>query len=114
MQVILNFLGSMLSGLIAFFTSKWSVLWLVIINPVLGLIVFIIWLISTVQTYFNEMMVLGSSGGSAVVLNVGTVLGLLNYLVPLDAIFISCSWLLSLYVACLLYRFVKSFIPTLS
>lgn len=114
-QWLLNFLGSLSDKLIALLSSKWGMLFVFMVNPIIGLLVFIIWGIGKIETYFNTMISNGTdSFGHLTSLNAGTMLGVANFFVPLDVLFSCVSSLLALWISAVTYRFVKSWIPTLS
>ena len=113
-QFWLNLMGGLLDKLLAFLSSKW-VLLVPVIGPIIGLISFALWIFRQIEGYFNGMMDAAvNASGQAIAFNAGTLLGIANYFIPLDMIFSCTSGLLALYVAALLYRFIKSWIPTVS
>ena len=114
-QWFLNLVGSTSDLFIKFFTSKWNVLFLLFVNPIIGMIALVLYVFGKVEGYFNAMIDSGTNSlGQITSFNFGTAVGIANYFVPVDMMFFCASGLMGLYIAALTYRFIKSWVPTLS
>lgn len=112
---MLDFIGRMFFGLQAFLRTGLGRMVVLLIAPVVAFFGLIFELIGLVENYFNAMIdqaALVSDQGSS--LGVGTYLGLANHFFPLDLIFEYSTVLIALWLLSLVYRAIKSFIPTLS
>ena len=98
-------------------TFRWSVsgFGFPVASAVVGFLSLVVKGISKVTDYFNSMMAAAvSPTGQCSTLNGGTMLGIANYFVPLDMMFYCTSILLTLWLAAVSYRFIKSWIPTVN
>lgn len=110
-----DLIGRMFYGLINFLNTTLGKITLVLVAPLVAFFTFLFQGITTAETYFNSMIDTGlDEMGTAVVMNGGTFLGIANSLVPIDSMFRYSSILIVVWLFALVYRTVKSFIPTLS
>lgn len=112
---MLDFLGRMFFGLVSFFRTTLGQMVIFMIAPVVGFFALIMRLVASLESRFNELISAGTNAaGDAIEFTTGTFIGIANRFVPLDVMFTYCVALLSLWLVALVYRTIKSFIPTLS
>ena len=113
---MLDFIGRMFFGLLNFLKTGFGQITVLLLAPVVGFFGMILKLIVTVETYFNGLIdqATVAAGDGAATLGAGTMMGIGNHFVPLDTMFGYCTILVSLWLVSLVYRAIKSFVPTLS
>ncbi len=114
-QAMLDGVGFYTQKIYHFLRDHLSTMQVALLAPILWLFGLITSGIQFVETSLNELIGQGTDIiGNAVSLNAGTMLGIANYFVPLDLMFHYCALLIPLWLVALVYRTIKSFIPTLS
>ena len=102
-------------GLTKFMESSWSKWAFVLLSPLIGFFTVIVKLLDKLNTYLNEMMTMSIEAmGDPGSFNGGTAIGMINSIIPLDTIFGYLLLAIEIYTVAIIYRAVKSFIPTLS
>lgn len=110
-----DLVGVLWDRILAYFRWGATNLSFPLVTGVLGFLGLVIKGISSVVSYFNSMMAAAvAPTGQCTTLNAGTMLGIANYFVPLDMMFYCTSILLTLWLASVSYRFIKSWIPTVN
>jgi hypothetical protein len=112
---VLNWLGRALMGVYDYLGTTAGKIVTLLLLPMVSFFVLINSLIVAVETHFNVMIALATDAtGQATTLTLGTMFGIANYFVPLDLIFVYCALLTPLWLSSMLYRTIKSWIPTVS
>ncbi len=112
---VLNFFSRAFYGLTEFLRGAFNRIIIVIVGVVTAYFSMILKLINIAENYLNEMITTATNAvGEATTIGGASFLGLANYFVPLDLIFEYSAVLLGLWLVSLVYRFVKSWIPTCS
>ena len=99
--------------LIKFFDHARKVWILYLFIPMYAFFDWMFWLIHECESYMNTLIE-SSAIESTTSFSVGTFVGIANHFVPVDLIFERSMHLLHIWAILLIYRFCKSWIPTLS
>jgi len=108
-----NLIGRFFYGLLDFLKTTYGKILVVLLAPIISFFTFIFDGIISVENYFDQIISASQMSGSTS-FSGGTILGLANHFVPLDIMFENCAILLGVWIATIIYRFIKSWVPTLS
>lgn len=112
---VLDWLGRGLLSIFNFFRDLSAKVTALVVAPFVGFCLMISNFINAVESKFNAMIDVATDAvGAAVGLNLSTSFGIANSFVPLDLMFEYAALLVPLLLVALLYRAVKSWIPTVS
>jgi len=108
-----DFFGRFFYGLLDFLKTTYGKVLVVLLAPLVSFFLFIFDGIIAVESYFDQIIASGQMAGSSS-FSGGVIFGLANHFVPLDVMFENCAILMGVWIVTLIYRFVKSWVPTLS
>lgn len=112
---VLDWLGRSMAGLFSFLRTTGAKMVVLLVAPFAAFLNLVSDMILKVETFFNDMISVGTNAlGEVVSLNVGTMFAIGNSFFPIDLCFQYSGVLVSLWLVALVYRTIKSFIPTLS
>ena len=108
-----DFFGRFFYGLLDFLKTTYGKVLVVLLAPMVSFFLFIFDGIIAVESYFDQIIASGQMAGESS-FSAGTILGVANHFVPLDVMFENCAVLMGVWVITIIYRFIKSWVPTLS
>lgn len=107
--------GRFFLALIRFLETSWGKWVFVLLTPVFGFFGVMVGLINQAVGYLNAMINSSVSAlGTAQNYNAGVAFGIANHFVPLDLVFNYCALGVEIMLVALVYRAIKSWVPTLS
>lgn len=111
----LDWFGRVFMALFDFLKGTFNKVTAFMLAPIVAFFSMVMRLINELESALNSMITQATNAlGEATSLNLGSSIGIANYFVPLDLMFEYCVVLLGIWLVALVYRAIKSWIPTVA